>query len=190
VEACASARYWAREIAKLGHATRLIAADYVKPFVKRQKNDAADAEAICEAVPQPSGPAAGSVCDQVGGPHSQRGFGPPAAPAAPASRPCEIRLAVVIAQKPLAQEKPLLHNADRRESRAPPGLGDEPLAHRRWQAIGKGLGEIGRQELMLESGEKKRIGQLVKRQQILALTDHLGELVPTSLRWHRLTGAT
>lgn len=49
MEACAGAHYWAREIGALGHETRLIAPAYVKPFVKRQKNDAADAEAICEA---------------------------------------------------------------------------------------------------------------------------------------------
>lgn len=54
MEACASADYWARGIAKLGHTTRLIAAHYVKPFVKRQKNDAADAEAICEAAQRPT----------------------------------------------------------------------------------------------------------------------------------------
>jgi transposase len=54
MEACASAHHWAREIAKLGHTTRLIAAHYVKPFVKRQKNDAADAEAICEAAQRPT----------------------------------------------------------------------------------------------------------------------------------------
>ncbi len=54
MEACASAHHWAREIARLGHATKLIAADYVKPFVKRQKNDAADAEAICEAALRPT----------------------------------------------------------------------------------------------------------------------------------------
>src|SRR3954467_3926371 len=54
MEACASAHYWAREIAKLGHAVRLIAPTYVKPFVKRQKNNAADAEAICEAAQRPT----------------------------------------------------------------------------------------------------------------------------------------
>jgi transposase len=54
MEACASAHYWAREIARFGHATKLIAAHYVKPFVKRQKNDAADAEAICEAAMRPT----------------------------------------------------------------------------------------------------------------------------------------
>jgi transposase len=54
MEACASAHYWAREIAKLGHEVRLIAPTYVKPFVKRQKNNAADAEAICEAAQRPT----------------------------------------------------------------------------------------------------------------------------------------
>lgn len=54
MEACASSHYWAREIAVLGHAVRLIAPAYVKPFVKRQKNDAADAEAICEAAQRPN----------------------------------------------------------------------------------------------------------------------------------------
>jgi hypothetical protein len=49
MEGCAGAHYWAREIGKLGHSVRLMAPAYVKPFVKRQKNDAADAEAICEA---------------------------------------------------------------------------------------------------------------------------------------------
>ena len=54
MEACAGAHYWAREIAKLGHHVRLIAPVYVKPFIKRQKNDAVDAEAICEAAQRPS----------------------------------------------------------------------------------------------------------------------------------------
>jgi hypothetical protein len=54
MEACASAHFWAREIAALGHETRLIAPAYVKPFVKRQKNDMADAEAICEAAQRPT----------------------------------------------------------------------------------------------------------------------------------------
>src|SRR6195952_1905710 len=54
LEACASAHYWGREIAKLGHTVKLIAPAYVKPFVKRQKNDMADAEAICEAAQRPT----------------------------------------------------------------------------------------------------------------------------------------
>ena len=54
MEACAGAHYWAREISKLGHHVRLIAPTYVKPFIRRQKNDAANAEAICEAVQRPS----------------------------------------------------------------------------------------------------------------------------------------
>lgn len=52
-EACGSASYWAREMAKLGHDAKLIAPQYVPPFVKRQKNDAADAEAIVIAARQP-----------------------------------------------------------------------------------------------------------------------------------------
>jgi transposase len=54
MEACAGAHFWAREIGALGHETRLIAPAYVKPFVKRQKNDMADAEAICEAAQRPT----------------------------------------------------------------------------------------------------------------------------------------
>ena len=54
MEACAGAHYWARELAKFGHEVRLIPPSYVKPFVKRGKTDAADAEAICAAVTQPS----------------------------------------------------------------------------------------------------------------------------------------
>ena len=49
IEACGGAHHWARELARMGHQVRLIPPVYVKPFVKRQKNDAADAEAICEA---------------------------------------------------------------------------------------------------------------------------------------------
>lgn len=53
MEACGSAHYWAREMIKLGHEVKLIAPQYVKPFVKRQKNDAADAEAIVVAAQRP-----------------------------------------------------------------------------------------------------------------------------------------
>jgi len=54
LEACGSAHYWGREIAKLGHTVRLIPPAYVKPYVKRGKTDAVDAEAICEAVTRPT----------------------------------------------------------------------------------------------------------------------------------------
>jgi len=54
LEACASAHHWAREITALGHEVRMMPARYVRPYVKRNKNDAADAEAICEAVRRPS----------------------------------------------------------------------------------------------------------------------------------------
>ncbi len=54
IEACATAHHWGREIAALGHEVRLMPARYVKAYVKRNKNDAADAEAICEAVTRPS----------------------------------------------------------------------------------------------------------------------------------------
>jgi transposase len=54
MEACASAHYWARKLEALGHTVRLIAPQFVKPYVKTNKNDAADAEAICEAVTRPA----------------------------------------------------------------------------------------------------------------------------------------
>ena len=50
IEACASSHHWSRELQALGHSVRLMPPAYVKPYVKRQKNDATDAEAICEAV--------------------------------------------------------------------------------------------------------------------------------------------
>lgn len=50
MEACGSAHYWARRLAALGHTVKLMAPQFVKPYVKTNKNDAADAEAICEAV--------------------------------------------------------------------------------------------------------------------------------------------
>src|SRR6201998_36568 len=54
IEACGTAYYWAREISKLGHTVRLMPPSYVKGYVKRSKNDATDAAAICEAVTRPS----------------------------------------------------------------------------------------------------------------------------------------
>ena len=50
LEACGAAHYWARELRKLGHEVVLLPPQYVKPYVKRNKNDSADAEAICEAM--------------------------------------------------------------------------------------------------------------------------------------------
>jgi len=54
IEACASAHHWARRIQAFGHTVKLMAPQFVKPYVKSNKNDAADAEAICEAVSRPS----------------------------------------------------------------------------------------------------------------------------------------
>jgi transposase len=54
MEACATAHHWGRELTKLGHTVKLIPPAYVKPYVRRGKNDAADAEAICEAVGRPN----------------------------------------------------------------------------------------------------------------------------------------
>jgi transposase len=54
MEACGSAHYWARKLSSLGHTVRLIPPQYVKPYVKTNKHDAADAEAICEAVDRPN----------------------------------------------------------------------------------------------------------------------------------------
>jgi transposase len=54
IEACASSHHWSRELQALGHTVRLMPPAYVKPYVKRQKNDTADAEAICEAVTRPN----------------------------------------------------------------------------------------------------------------------------------------
>ena len=54
MEACATAHHWARALSALGHAVRLMPPAYVKPYVRRQKNDAVDAEAICEAVMRPT----------------------------------------------------------------------------------------------------------------------------------------
>jgi transposase len=54
IEACASSHYWSRELQSLGHTVRLMPPAYVRPYVKRHKNDATDAEAICEAVTRPN----------------------------------------------------------------------------------------------------------------------------------------
>jgi transposase len=54
IEACATSHHWSRQLQAIGHTVRLMPPAYVKPYVKRQKNDAADAEAICEAVTRPS----------------------------------------------------------------------------------------------------------------------------------------
>ena len=54
IEACGTSHHWARELIKLGHDVRLMPPAYVQPYVKRGKTDAADAEAICEAVTRPT----------------------------------------------------------------------------------------------------------------------------------------
>ena len=54
MEACGSAHYWARKLEEQGHSVKLMAPQFVKPYVKTNKNDAADAEAICEAVSRPN----------------------------------------------------------------------------------------------------------------------------------------
>ncbi len=54
IEACATAHFWVRELGRLGRDVKLMPPSYVNPYVKRQKNDTADAEAICEAVSRPS----------------------------------------------------------------------------------------------------------------------------------------
>jgi transposase len=54
LEACGGSHHWARQLSELGHEVRLLPPVYVKPFVKRYKNDAADAEAICEAAQRPN----------------------------------------------------------------------------------------------------------------------------------------
>src|SRR6202162_5853580 len=54
MEACASAHHWGRTLQRFGHTVRLMAPQFVKPYVKTNKNDVADAEAICEAVSRPN----------------------------------------------------------------------------------------------------------------------------------------
>ena len=62
MEACATSHHWVRELQSLGHVVRLMPPRYVKPYVQRNKNDAADAEAICEAVTRPTGRGYESRC--------------------------------------------------------------------------------------------------------------------------------
>jgi len=84
IEACAGAHFWARELAKFGHEVRLIPPSYVKPFVKRGKTDAADAEAICGGDPADDALRADQDRDPAGGTDaaSDPGLsGPPADPA-------------------------------------------------------------------------------------------------------------
>jgi len=81
LEACSGAHHWARELRAMGHEVRLIPPSYVKPFVKRSKNDAVEAEAICEAAQRPGmrfvavksedQQAAGLVLPHPGGGHSR-----------------------------------------------------------------------------------------------------------------------
>jgi transposase len=54
IEACSSAHHWARSLTELGHQVKLVPPAYVKPYVRRNKNDAVDAAAICEAVGRPN----------------------------------------------------------------------------------------------------------------------------------------
>ncbi len=54
IEACGGSHYWARELRRIGHEARLVPTQYVKPYVKRGKNDGVDAEALCEAMSRPS----------------------------------------------------------------------------------------------------------------------------------------
>ncbi|MGY4501673.1 transposase [Bradyrhizobium sp. GM24.11] len=73
IEACTTAHYWAREIRQFGHDVRLIPPAYVKPYLRRDKNDAADAAAICEAVSRPNmrfvpGLLDASSCKRLAGP--------------------------------------------------------------------------------------------------------------------------
>jgi transposase len=67
MEVCATGHYWARELRKLGHEVRLRPAKDVKAYVTRNKNEAADAEAICEAMRRPTGELRWAAVDQGGG---------------------------------------------------------------------------------------------------------------------------
>ena len=73
IEACGSAHHWARELMALGHDARLMPPADVKPYVRRQKNDAADAAGICEAVTRPSMLCRRAKVEEPGGAHASQG---------------------------------------------------------------------------------------------------------------------
>ena len=84
IEACASSHYWSRELQALGHTVRLMPPAYVKPYVKRQKNDATDAEAICEAGRQSQH----AICCDQDSRAAERPGAPPHAPSIHPSADC------------------------------------------------------------------------------------------------------
>ena len=88
IEACGSSHYWAREIAALGHEVRLIPPAYVKPFVKRGKTDAADAEAISEAVTRKTMRFVGSYAGLAATPYSSGALNANRASARPGTLGC------------------------------------------------------------------------------------------------------
>lgn len=81
IEACVTSHHWARELTKLGHEVRLMPPAYVKPYVKRGKTDAADAEAICEAVTRPTMGQVGRAASGAGAAPDARSTGEAAHPA-------------------------------------------------------------------------------------------------------------
>jgi transposase len=88
LEACATAHYWSRELTKLGHEVRLMPAKDVKAYVKRNKNDAADAEAICEAVRRPTMRFVGAKSAEQQGSSDAASHSRPADPATDAGDQC------------------------------------------------------------------------------------------------------
>ena len=76
IEACATSHHWSRELKTLGHTVRLMPPAYVKPYVKRQKNDATDAEAICEAVTRANMRFVETKCSRAGNHAAQSAINP------------------------------------------------------------------------------------------------------------------